>query len=241
MRNAARRRLEAVGAPPGALLSWTDPLASRGHDCCSSATEALAGGRVEMAQEAQDCTTQRPKDLPAAHRGSVWGFVLRQVGDPSLADDLTQETLLRAQRSIGTWRSEATLRSWMYAIAVNVVRDHFRGLGRAPDSTSLDGAVEQASPEEGPEQTLLESEMANCVDGYVSRLPHMQHQVLALHDMAGLTHAEIATVLGVSAGNSRVLLHRGRAALRRMLEENCLLSFSGDGVPCERKPARAAR
>jgi len=179
---------------------------------------------------------QQPDDVLATYRQSVWGFVLRHVGDRALADDLTQDALLRAERSIDTYRSEASLRSWMFAIAVNVVRDHFRGLRRAPDSTSLVTAAEPASPEQGPEQTLLESEMASCVDGYVSRLPRLQHHVVALHDMAGLTHVEIATVLGVSVGNSRVLLHRGRAALRRVLEENCLLSFGGDQIPCERKP-----
>ncbi len=194
-----------------------------------------------MAREAAGCTTQPPDDVLAAYRDSVWRFVLRQVKDRSLADDLTQETLLRAERSIGTWRSEASLRSWMYGIASNVVRDHFRGLRRAPDSTSLVAAAEQASAEDGPEQMLLEAEMATCVDGYVSRLPRLQHHVLALHDIAGLTHAEIATVLGVSAGNSRVILHRGRAALRRVLQENCVLSFRGEGVPCERKPATEAR
>ena len=102
---------------------------------------------------------------------------MRQVGDRCLADDLTQETLLRAERSIGTWRSEASLRSWMCGIAINVVRDHFRGLRRAPDSASLVAAAEQASPEDGPEQMLLESELATCVDGYVSRLPRLQHHV----------------------------------------------------------------
>ena len=241
MRNGARRRLGAVDAPPAELLSCGASLVSRGNHCSPRATGELSGEQVEMARRAEDCTTQRPDDVLAAYRDSVWGFVLRQVGDRSLADDLTQETLLRAERSIGTWRSEASLRSWMYAIAVNVVRDHFRGLQRAPDSTSLVVAAEQASPEDGPEQTLLESEMAACVDGYVSRLPRLQHHVLALHDMAGLTHAEIATVLGVSAGNSRVLLHRGRTALRGVLEENCVLSFGGEGVPCERKPATEAR
>ena len=241
MREGARQRLDVVGESPVEHLSWEYPLISCGNDCSPSTTGRLTAEKAETAQRVKDCTTRRPKDLPAAHRQSVWGFVLRRVGDRSLADDLTQETLMRAQRSIGTWRSEASLRSWMYGIAVNVVRDHFRGLGRAPDSISLVVAAEQASPEDGPEQMLLESEMATCVDGYVARLPRPQHHVLALHDMAGLTHAEIATVLGVSAGNSRVLLHRGRAALRRLLEENCLLSFSGDGVPCERKPAREAR
>jgi RNA polymerase sigma-70 factor (ECF subfamily) len=194
-----------------------------------------------MAPGAEHRTSRPPDDVLAAHRESVWGFVLRQVGERSLADDLTQETLLRAERSIGTWRSEAALRSWIFSIAVNVVRDHFRGRQRALESTSPIVAAEQASPEEGPEKALLESEMAACIDGYVSRLPRLQHHVLALHDMAGLTHAEIAAVLGVSAGNSRVLLHRGRAALRRVLEKDCLLSFGGEGVPCERKPATESR
>jgi RNA polymerase sigma-70 factor (ECF subfamily) len=162
---------------------------------------------------------------------------VRRVGDRSLADDLTQEAFLRAERSIGTYRREASLRSWIFAIALNVVRDHFRGLARAPDSSTLVTAAEQFSPEEGAEGALLESEMASCVGGYISRLPRLQHSVVSMHDMAGLTHAEIATVLGVSVGNSRVLLHRGRAELRRVLEENCLLSFGGESIPCERKPA----
>jgi RNA polymerase sigma-70 factor (ECF subfamily) len=194
-------------------------------------TRDLTGEISEMAWRAEDCATQRPAEVLAAYRESVWGFVLRRVGDRSLADDLTQEAFLRAERSIGTYRSEASLRSWTFAIALNVVRDHFRGLQRTPDPPSLVAAAEQASPGEGAEGALLESEMAACVDGYVSRLPRLQHDVMALHDMAGLTHAEIATALGVSVSNSRVLLHRGRAALRRVLEENCLLSFGGEGIP----------
>ena len=191
----------------------------------------------EMARQAEDSATRRPGEVLAAYRDPVYGFVLRRVGDRSLADDLTQEAYLRAERSIYTYRREASLRSWIFAIALNVVRDHFRALQRAPDSPSLVAAVEQASPDKGAEGALLQSEMAFCVDEYVSRLPRLQHDVLSMHDMVGLTHSEIATVLGVSVANSRVLLHRGRAALRRMLDENCLLSFGGESIPCERKPA----
>ena len=189
-----------------------------------------------MAWQIEDCATQRPDGVLAAHRDSVRGFVMRRVGDRSLADDLTQEAFLRAERSIGTYRREASLKSWMFTIALNVVRDHFRALHRAPDSPSLIAAAEQASPGEGAEEALLESEMASCVDGYLSRLPRLQRDVVSMHDMAGLTHAETAKVLGVSVANSRVLLHRGRAALRRVLEENCVLSFGGESTPCERKP-----
>jgi RNA polymerase sigma-70 factor (ECF subfamily) len=183
---------------------------------------------------------QHADDALAAHRESVWGFVLRQVGDRALADDLTQETFLRAQRSIHSYRGEASLRSWVFSIALNVVRDQFRALRRSPESTCEAAAADQASPDEGGERALLESEMATCVGEYLLRLPRLQHDVVALHDMAGLTHGEIAAALGVSVSNSRVLLHRGHAALREILEQNCLLSFDGDSIPCERKPAPKA-
>jgi RNA polymerase sigma-70 factor (ECF subfamily) len=63
--------------------------------------------------------------------------------------------------------------------------------------------------------------------------------VVALHDTAGLAHNEIALLLDISVANSRVLLHRGRAALREILKESCVLSFDGDDIPCERRPPAA--
>jgi RNA polymerase sigma-70 factor (ECF subfamily) len=180
---------------------------------------------------------QPADDTLASYRESVLGFVLRHVRDEALADDLTQETLLRAQRSIRTYRGEASRRTWLFSIALNVVRDHFRSLRRAPDSIGLDSAEPVAAREEGGERAVLESEMASCIGEYLLQLPRLQHDVLALHDMAGLTHTEIATALGISVANSRVLLHRGRAALREMLELNCLLSLDGNAIPCEREPA----
>jgi RNA polymerase sigma-70 factor (ECF subfamily) len=180
---------------------------------------------------------QPTDDVLASYRESVWGFVLRHVRDGALADDLTQETFLRAQRSIRTYRGEASRRTWLFSIALNVVRDQFRSLRRAPDSTALDSVEPQASPEEGGARAVLESEMASCIGEYLLQLPRVQHDVLSLHDMAGLTHAEISTALGISVSNSRVLLHRGRAALREMLDRDCLLSFEADAIPCERKPA----
>ncbi len=98
-------------------------------------------------------------------------------------------------------------------------------------------ALDGVKSDEDGERALLESEMAACIGEFLVQLPHPQHDVVALHDMAGLTHAEIARVLGISVANSRVVLHRGRAALRGILRRNCVLSFDGEGVPCERKPA----
>jgi RNA polymerase sigma-70 factor (ECF subfamily) len=173
----------------------------------------------------------------AAHRQAVWRFVLRHVGDEALAEDLTQETFVRVERSGSTYRGESSERSWLCAIALNVIRDHFRAAGRVPDSTSVAGALEGVKSDEDGEHALLESEMTACIGEFLVRLPRPQHDVVALHDMAGLTHSEISSALGVSVANSRVLLHRGRAALREILKRNCVLSFDAEAVPCERKPA----
>jgi len=174
-------------------------------------------------------------DAMAVHRPLVRAFVLRHVGDEALADDLTQETFLRVERSSSSHRGEASERSWLCAIALNLTRDHFRASGRLPTTTSAPQALDAVDSGEDGELALLESEMAACVGEFLFQLPRPQHDVLALHDMAGLTHPEIAGVLDISVANSRVLLHRGRAALRAILERNCTLSFDGDAIPCERK------
>jgi RNA polymerase sigma-70 factor (ECF subfamily) len=163
----------------------------------------------------------------------VRGFVLRHVGDESLAEDLVQETFLRAQRASGTHRGEASQRTWVCAIALNVIRDHFRAAGRVGELATA--PVEKMVSEQDGERALLESEMASCIGEFLLQLPQPQHDVVALHDMAGLTHGEIAEVLEVSVANSRVLLHRGRTALRALLRQNCELHFDADAIACERK------
>ncbi len=168
------------------------------------------------------------------HRSAVRGFVLRLVGDEALSDDLTQEAFIRAQRSAGGYRGEASERSWLSAIALNLVRDHFRAAKRAPATTTDSAVLEGVASDADTEDDLLKAEMSACIGGFLWRLPPAQHDVVALHDMGGLTHAEIATVLGISTANARVLLHRGRAALRTILETNCVLSFGDDAIPCER-------
>ena len=172
----------------------------------------------------------------AAQRPAVRRFVLRHVGDEALADDLTQETFLRVERSRSGYRGESSQRTWLSAIALNVIRDHYRATGRAPEAASAAELLEGLGSEAEGEHALLESEMAACIGEYLAQLPRPHHEVVALHDMAGLTHREIASLLAISVANSRVLLHRGRAALRELLKRNCVLSLDADGIPCERKP-----
>ena len=169
------------------------------------------------------------------HRKAVQGFVLRLVGSDPLAEDLTQETFLRVQRSASQHRGEASEYSWLCSIALNLVRDHFRSIGRTPEMTSDEGIP---SGGDDAEQALLQAEMSSCIGEFLARLPQPQYDVVALYDMAGLNHHEITARLDISESNSRVLLHRGRAALREIIKQGCDLSFGKDVIPCARRSLR---
>ena len=160
------------------------------------------------------------------------------VRDEVLADDLVQEVFLRAHRTRSRHRGEASEYSWLCAIGLNLVRDHYRSSSRNPASTNEGDACDQLTSDvaEDPEQRAMEAEMTACIAEFVVQLPQPQSDVVALHDAGGLTHPEIAALLDISEANSRVILHRGRKALRDLLEAGCILSFDGDGIPCERRP-----
>jgi len=168
------------------------------------------------------------------HTDVVRGFIFKLIGDPNLVDDLTQETLLRAHTSEPQFKGKSSRTTWLCAIALNVVRDHYRLTQRQPTRISDPSELLQLRSEELLEDDLLQDEMDSCIRQYVLRLPERPRDVVALHDIAGFTHREIASVLGISQGNSRLLLHRGRATLRLLLAENCTLCFD-DSVPCQPK------
>jgi len=176
-----------------------------------------------------------PAPDPASHRTAVRAFVLRLVGNESLADDLTQEVYVRAQKTEARLHKTSSEKSWLFSIAMNTVRDHYRASARAPATTPDPAILDQLPAGDDTEHAVLKAEMSSCVVEYVMRLRDQQREVVAMHDMAGLKHAEIGSILGISEANSRVLLHRGRTALRELLESGCVLT-PGDSIPCERKP-----
>jgi len=175
-------------------------------------------------------------DRLVIHRDAVRAFVRRLVRDDAVADDVTQETFLRAQRSPSPHRGAASAKSWLCAIALNLVRDRYRANARGREVATDVAVLEEVASGCDAEREVLQAEMSACVAEHLLQLPRRQYEVVALHDMGGLSHREIAGFLGLTEGHSRVVLHRGRAALRAILERNCILSLDGDPVPCERRP-----
>jgi RNA polymerase sigma-70 factor, ECF subfamily len=172
------------------------------------------------------------------HRPGLHGFLVRLTGDPVLAEDLAQETFARTLTS--NWREEAAPFTWLCAIALNLLRDDARRTTRRREEAVPYEALALLPAVDDIEAAALESEMAACIRDFVFDLPEPQRTMVALYDLGGCEQAEVAAMLGLTPGNARVVLHRGRAALRRRMARECELRF-GEAVPCARRVPGASR
>jgi len=162
--------------------------------------------------------------------------------DPALADDLTQETFLRAVSHIGQLRHGDAALGWLYRIAANTVVDHARrarGVGAPADTERLadTGASPlRQSPAPSPQTAAERSEMSACVDRHLASLPDDYRVVLLLHDGHGLTNPEIAARLHCSVATVKIRIHRARARLRAALTGACDFDADDRGeIACEQR------
>jgi len=174
--------------------------------------------------------------LYRAHFSDVRRFVFHFVQNPALADELTQDAFLKAYEAWGSFRGEAPERIWLLRIARNVCLDYLRSpRARQTKAVPLDegGEITAAPGCEPPltvEQAARQAEMTDCVQQFVLSLTETLRTPLILHDMEGLTNAQIAQVLGVSLEAAKMRLHRARARLRQMMEERCDLFYDERNV-----------
>lgn len=149
----------------------------------------------------------------------VFKFFVRAFRDPTLAEDLMQQTFLRAHKARHTYRGDASPRSWMFSIAAHVRVDELRARRRAPaisdhELDDDDVIAAPAPPLDPGERAELRANMAAAID----RLPESQRIALHLHRFEGLSFAEIAVALATTEGAARVRVCRALATLRKWLE-----------------------
>jgi RNA polymerase sigma-70 factor (ECF subfamily) len=188
--------------------------------------EERAGGRQADASQTAEAIVA-PADFERAfrqHFAPVYRFIARRVGT-ALAEDLAAEVFATAYRRRASYEpARGSLRSWLYGIAANVVRGHWRD---EQQLLELDARLAPASP--GPadagafadaaDERVTTASLAPRIAGALAALNTDQRDVLLLHAWGGLSHEEIATALGIAPGTARSRLSRARAALRAHLGE----------------------
>ncbi len=173
------------------------------------------------------------------YRAPLTRYIQYLVRDSADAEDLAQETFIRAHRQRETLRDPAALESWLYQIATHVSIDRMRQRAKAAER-QVDEPVEelpiadQAQP--SPLTVLQQDEMSACVQGYVARLSDTYKAVLLLHDADGLTAQEIAHLLELPLTTVKMRLHRARQQLQAALNDACKFGHDERGVfVCEPK------
>jgi RNA polymerase sigma-70 factor (ECF subfamily) len=166
-------------------------------------------------------------ELVGEHQRMVFHLALHMLGDREEALDLSQDVFLNVFRTIGRFRGQSALRTWIYRIVINQARNRQRWWKRRhrSDQVSLedrletDGTLPPASDVAGPDQMLGQKELAARVWRALDRLPFDQRTVMILREIDGLSYDEIAFSLGVAVGTVKSRLTRARAALRTQLGE----------------------
>jgi RNA polymerase sigma-70 factor (ECF subfamily) len=162
------------------------------------------------------------EQLVERHRDVVFRVVARLVADDHVAEDLTQDTFLRAFHRLERYRGEAPFRSWLLRIAHNTAVTHVtqaRRVGAHPLDAAgeeIAGAVEPG----GPAEQLERRERRDRLDTKLKALGRTHRTVLVLRDIEGLSYGEIARVTGAPVGSVKARLHRAREEFIDVLRNN---------------------
>jgi RNA polymerase sigma-70 factor (ECF subfamily) len=149
------------------------------------------------------------------------------MADPGDAYDVVQEVFLKVFRNIGTFRSQSSLKTWIYRIAVNEVHNYRRWLFRhrrqevaTPDDQEGGNSFGDTVPDQGrsPYDYVLNGEKRAMIEDALTRINPIFRAAVVLRDMEDLSYEEIADVLEISLGTVKSRITRGREAMRHQLE-----------------------
>src|SRR5262245_55514732 len=151
-----------------------------------------------------------------SHIDSLYGMALRLTRRPQDAEDLVQDTYLKAFRAAGQFERGTNLKAWLFTILHNTFRNRLRSDGRNPvdvNSETVERAADVAGDENTPEQLLARATLDADLQQALDKLPDSFRQAVWLRDVEEFTYAEIANMLNVPIGTVMSRISRGRKML----------------------------
>jgi len=172
----------------------------------------------DVVRAAQQGDREAFRALVIQYQSLVYGLVVRHVGDAALAEDLTQEIFLKAHRGLSSFRAESKFSSWLTALALNHLRNHFKSRSyQEHRSTTPVDALALEELDFGPEVDLLQPEELRRLQRAIQALPATLREVLILCGVEGRSYVEVSEVLGLPVGTVRSRLHAARSELRSLI------------------------
>lgn len=161
--------------------------------------------------------------LVIKHSDRLQRFIMKHIGNATEAEELAQQAFVEAAASYKAFRGESQLSSWLYGIALNLVRNY---LSRAPERRHdfvSDAALDvQSSPDLSPEDIVAQNQTISLLEESIRELPENMREILLLVGFEEISYEEAATLLTVPVGTIRSRLSRARTALREKMRQKGL-------------------
>jgi RNA polymerase sigma factor (sigma-70 family) len=156
------------------------------------------------------------ESLYRRHRDRIYGLMWRLCGgDAGIAEDLLQESFVRAWQKLDSFRGESQFGTWLHRLSANVaLSDRRIKVRRARFEGPMDELAERTAI--GSKDVVADKQ--RDLENAISKLPERARTVLVLYDIEGYKHAEIAKLTGMAVGSSKAQLHRARKLVRKELE-----------------------
>ena len=186
--------------------------------------ESTQLAEADVVRRAQQGDVAAFEHIYRLHSRRVYSLCLRMAGNPTDAEDLTQDVFLQLFRKISTFRGESAFSTWLHRMSVNIVLMHFRK--KPKGETSLETVANQDEGSDGPAKEFGGADLR--LDGVIDRvalqaaiseLAPGYRAMFILHYVQGYKHNEIAEILGCTPGNSKSQTHKARIRLRELLHK----------------------
>lgn len=186
------------------------------------------------------------------HRDRIYSIVQGLLRNHADAEEIVQDTFIRAHRGLANFRGDSSLATWLHHIAVNLARNRYWYFHRryrhatlsldvplSEDSTGTFADI-LPSPAEGPSRETMAAEFTELVTACMGQLPAAQREILSMRNILNRSYDEIAVALDIEVGTVKSRIARARGQLRSLMAQSCP-EFTEDAAPGEWfEPARTA-
>jgi RNA polymerase sigma-70 factor, ECF subfamily len=206
------------------IMSKTDDDKRDGGVATVTAEKSKEPTDFELAQRSAKGDGDAFEQIYRRHFRRVFALCLRMLGDPSRAEDMTQEVFVQLFNKIGSFRGESAFTTWLHRMTVNLVLMYFRKASTRSELLTDEGEtpIQIVRGTEDPDAMPVVDRIA--IERAIQQLPPGYRSVFVLHDVEGYEHEEIARMMKISAGTSKSQLHKARLKLRQLLRQQAALN-----------------
>lgn len=183
-----------------------------------------ADADLELVRRVQGGQKNAFDPLVRKYQHKVFAIISRYVHNHAEAQDVAQDTFLRAYRALANFRGDSAFYTWLYTIATNTAKNHLVAMGRRPpsddiqidDAAQFESAMRLRDPAT-PERELMRQEIERAVTTAVARLPEELRRAITMREVDGLSYEEIAQAMDCPIGTVRSRIFRARDAIDQNL------------------------